>query len=371
MKPLDDIIDNEFIPALFGHNLSASDRALLALPIKDGGMGLRVISELADPSYYASTKITCPLKNQIVKQSFNLPEQEEVVKARLETTTALREQAKAKQDALLQNRSKVTQRNFEQLSQPGASTWLGALPLKDQGFNLNKAEFQDALNLRYDRHLKNIPTKCGCGKAFTVTHAMNCKKGGFISARHDSIRNFEARLLKQVCNDVQVEPPLQPVNGVTYLPSAITTDEARLDVRARGFWRHGQNAFFDIRTTNANCKSQKNKKISSILRSHEQEKKTQYNARVMEIEQGTFTPIVVTVKGVMGQEAIRYHKALAEKISTKTGEKYEDVTRLIRTKLSFLVLKAALLCLRGSRTVYNQNTESCMDFAFSLNELNL
>ena len=91
----------------------------------------------------------------------------------------------------------------------------------------------------------------------------------------------------------------------------------------------------------------------------------------MEIEQGTFTPIVVTVKGVVGQEGNRFHKALADKIAVKTGEKYDDITRLIRTKLSFLVLRAALLCLRGSRSVYNTNIETCGDFAHSLNELGL
>ena len=371
MKPLDEIIDNEFIPALFGNNISESDRELLALPIKEGGMGLRVISELADPSYEASTKITFPLKNQILVQSMDLPENEEVKKARGDTVATLREQARIKNEALMESQPTATKRNFEQLSQPGASTWLGALPLKDQGFNLNKAEFQDALNLRYDRPLKNLPSKCGCDRPFNVTHAMNCNKGGFISARHDNVRNFEAQLLKQVCQDVQVEPPLQPVSGVTFHRSAITTDEARLDVRARGFWRNGQNAFFDIRTTNADNASQRNLPLSSILRNHEQEKKRAYNARVMEIEQGTFTPIVLTVKGVMAPEATRYHKVLAEKISVKTGEKYEDVTRLIRIKLSFLVLKAALLCLRGSRTVFSQNAASCTDFAFSLNELGL
>ena len=276
------------------------------------------------------------------------------------------------QETLLGKQSVSVKRNFEQLSQPGASTWLGSLPLKDQGFNLNKAEFQDALNLRYDRPLKNMPSKCGCSKPFNVTHAMNCKRGGFIGKRHDNIKRFEAQLLNQVCRDVQIEPPLQPVNGVKFrLKSAITGDDARLDVRARGFWREGQNAFFDVRTTNADCESQKDKTIKAVLRHHEQEKKNEYNARVMEIEQGTFTPIVVTVKGVMGQEAIRYHKALAEKIADKTGEKYDDVTRLIRTKLSFLVVKASLLCLRGSRTIYNENAVSCTDFAFSLNELGI
>ena len=79
----------------------------------------------------------------------------------------------------------------------------------------------------------------------------------------------------------------------------------------------------------------------------------------------------MTVKGVMGPEATRFHKALANKIAEKTEERYEDVTRLIRTKLSFLVQRGALLCLRGSRTLYNDNAESCNDYAYSLNELGL
>ena len=131
--------------------------------------------------------------------------------------------------------------------------------------------------------------------AFTVTHAMNCHRGGFINVRHNNIRNFEAHLLKEVCSDVQIEPPLQPVNGTKFHRSAIVNDEARLDNRARGFWREGQNAYFDIRTTNADNASQSSKTIKSVLKSHEQEKKRQYNARIMEIEHGTFTPIVMVL----------------------------------------------------------------------------
>ena len=129
------------------------------------------------------------------------------------------------------------------------------------------------------------------------------------------------------------------VNGVNFHRSAIISDDVRLDIRARGFWRKGQNAFFDVRTTNPDNASQKEKPIKSVLRNHKQEKKRQYNARVMEIEQGTCTPIVVTVKGVMGLDGNRFHKTLAERISNKTGEKYEDVTRLIRVKMSYLVLQ--------------------------------
>ena len=37
-------------------------------------------------------------------------------------------------------------------------------------------------------------------------------------------------------------PALQPVDN----------DEARLDILARGFWRPGQSAYFDVRLTNTN-----------------------------------------------------------------------------------------------------------------------
>ena len=44
------------------------------------------------------------------------------------------------------------------------------------------------------------------------------------------------------------------------------------------------------------------------------------------------------------------HKHLAEKISRKTEERYEKVISVIRCKLSFIILKSALLCIRGSRS---------------------
>ena len=147
-------------------------------------------------------------------------------------------------------------------------------------------------------------------------------------------------------------------------------DDARLDIRARGFWRQGQNAFFDVRVTNINCESQKNTKISTILTNHEQEKKAKYNRRVMEVEHGSFTPLIFTTTGVMGHECTKYHKSLAEKLSEKRGEKYEDVMRYLRVKLSFLALKSTLLCLRGSRSTF-RNNEMGEDFAYSLDELGI
>ena len=57
----------------------------------------------------------------------------------------------------------------------GASSWLSVLPLAEQGFQLHKGQFRDALCLRYGWSLCNTPRFCNCGKAFTIDHAMVCQ----------------------------------------------------------------------------------------------------------------------------------------------------------------------------------------------------
>ena len=273
LKPLDESINDIFIPALFGCEISDSERDIISLPIREGGLGIRKVSEMADISYDALRKITHPLTTKIVNQSNTLPSAEDVMKARTTTISHLKNLEAQKIEGVKLSQDANTQRVLEQLSEPGASSWLGALPLESQGFNLTKGEFQDALALRYNKPVKNLPSKCPCDAVFTPTHAMNCHRGGFVNARHDSIRNFECELLKSVVQDVEVEPTLQPViNREGYRRTAILDDESRLDIRARGFWRVGQNAFFDVRVTNADAASQQNSSIKSILQKHETEK---------------------------------------------------------------------------------------------------
>ena len=123
---------------------------------------------------------------------------------------------------------------------------------------------------------------------------------GFVITRHNDIRVFEANLLKKVCNDVEIEPPLQPLTNEHLEKGSINTGSARLDVRARGFWRRCQNAFIEVRVTNPGAATQAQTSIEKILKKHEREKKRAYNERIMNVEEGTFTPLVFTVFGRHG-----------------------------------------------------------------------
>ena len=238
LRPLDDAIDSKFIPALFGSDITDRERDILSLPIRDGGMGIRKVSSNADSSFKLSSMITGPLTTKILQQSDDLPDAETVEDAKSDALHKHKSQEKENNNIIKVSQEPAMQRTIEQLSEPGASSWLAALPLESHSFNLTKAEFQDGLALRYNKQVKNLPTQCPCGATFNVTHALNCHKGGFVNIRHDSIRDLECALLKSVGNDVECEPPLQPVvNKTGYQKSAILDDGARLDVRARGFWR--------------------------------------------------------------------------------------------------------------------------------------
>ena len=74
----------------------------------------------------------------------------------------------------------------------------------------------------------------------------------------------------------------------------------------------------------------------------------------------------------MSHECSIYHKALAEKMSQKQGERYEVIMRYLRVKLSFLALKSTLLCLRGSRSHTTKASRTVSeDFGLALDELGL
>ena len=79
--------------------------------------------------------------------------------------------------------------------------------------NLNKREFRDAIKLRYDWEIADLPAMCTCGDLFTVDHAMVCRHGGLIIQRHNEIRDLEAEMLRMVCTDVETEPVLQEITG--------------------------------------------------------------------------------------------------------------------------------------------------------------
>ena len=116
----------------------------------------------------------------------------------------------------------------------GSSSWLTTLPLSEEGYDLTKQLFLDLIRTRYGWTLTRLPAYCECSVLWYLQYALLYKKAGFVSLRHNFVRDVTSSLLSKVCKYVRIEPQLQPLTGESFAPSTTTGNEVRLDVYARG-----------------------------------------------------------------------------------------------------------------------------------------
>ena len=121
------------------------------------------------------------------------------------------------------------------------------------------------------------------------------------------------------------------------------TDGARADVSSLGFWNPLSQAFFDIRLVNPLAETNWKKDSSVMYKDHEKSKKKEYNDRILEVEKGTFTPLVFSCCGGAGTEATKFIKHLATRISDKRQEQYRLTVSHTRRRIQFDILKTCVI----------------------------
>ena len=249
-----------------------------------------------------------------------------------------------------------------------ASSWLTTIPLSEEGYDLTKQLFWDLIRIRYGWTLTRLPSNCECGNKFDVQHALSCKKGGFVSWRHNHIRNIKSILLKEVYKDVRVEPQFQQITGEYLQRSTTAGNEVRLDISTRGFWQVGQMAFLDVRVFNPNAKRYANIELNEI---NEKEKKKTYNERILQVEHESFITLVMLATGGMSRECKKFYSRPAEIICKKRKTDYNVTITWIRRKIAFSLIKSIGICKRGSRAVFqNDNLEMSLSGDATLVNLN-
>ena len=353
LEPLEQVIQEKFIPTLTGRpSCSKTERSLLALSARMGGLGLTIPSSHTEHCFEASSKITAPIAAMIAlqgKDPMSASIESKAIKSSVRN--AKRDNQLAEADAIFNELPPPQQRLLACTREKGASSWLSALPIDEHGFFLHKGDFRDALCLRYGWQISNLPLHCACGDPLSVDHAMCCHKGGFPTLRHNEIRDMSANLLREVCPNTCTEPGLQPLNSETFqLRTANTDNEARVDIRAEGFWTSAQVAFFDIRVFHPSAPSYRKKELSAVYRLHENAKKREYGARIREVERGAFTPLVLSTTGGMARECTVFYKRLADRLAYKRKTNYSLVMTWLRCRISFALLRSAIRALRGSRS---------------------
>ena len=137
------------------------------------------------------------------------------------------------------------------------------------------------------------------------------------------------RLARQVCDDVNCEPALLPVLQGDDIRGN-TSEGARLDVSAMGFWRYGQRSFFDVKIFNPFALSKTAVNPITVYKTHEQEKINKYRSRVIDIEQGLFTPLVFSCLGDAFPLTSKMISQLSYLIYLKRSCNQSDATNWVR-----------------------------------------
>ena len=355
LKPLDDTLRTKLIPTLTGRPPPSDlECALFALPARMGGLGVTIPSKQADQEHLSSLLVTSALQDHILSQDEAYGY--EVIAKQLESKAIVRNKNKEKSSKaasdLMELLPDSLQRSVKLASEKGSSTWLTVLPLSEHGFALHKGAFHDALALRYGWTPDRLPSKCACGASFSVEHALSCAKGGFPSIRHNEIRDLTATLLTEVCNDVCIEPELQPVTDEELTGSTANSQAgARLDIAANGVWGGTfERTFFDVRVFNPHAPSNRHTNLQSVYRKHEQIKKRAYEQRIREVEHATFSPLVLSATGGLAREANIFYKRLASMLASKWDHTYSSTLCWLRCRLVFSLLRSSIQAIRGARS---------------------
>ena len=108
-------------------------------------------------------------------------------------------------------------------------------------------------------------------------------------------------------------------------------------------------AFFDVKVFNPNAQSYCKLQLSSAYKQQEKSKKRKYEERSREVERGSFTPLIFTTTG--GLE-IRHRSPTITWLQCwpKRGQSYSTTISWLRCRLSFSLLRSAIICLRGARS---------------------
>ena len=180
-----------------------SERNLISLPVKCGGMGIPILTEFSRKENSISVIVTRGLVDAR-KASISIIDGGE----KLELKSTLERQEKYLHWFMEQRVEDYSARRG------GGENCYAAhrafcIKLVVMSF-LSEIQIYVRIVLDFDMTRSLIAclisVDVDCRMQFDINHALNCHLGGFINIRHNEIRNLIGGMITRVQNDVQIEP---------------------------------------------------------------------------------------------------------------------------------------------------------------------
>ena len=144
-------------------------------------------------------------------------------------------------------------------------------------------------------------------------------------------------------NNTELLPEL---DDLTHIPDVL--NDERGDLLCRNFWANGSDCIFDIRVSDTDAPSYIKLDPVKVIENQEKQKKQKYLQSCLD-QRRQFTPVVLSIDGLLGQETKSIVRRLSLKLAQKWRTTYNYVIKFINSRLSIAIVRATHLCLRGSR----------------------
>ena len=169
-------------------------------------------------------------------------------------------------------------------------------PSTVNGTELGAQEWRDAAFLRYGLEPPDLPKHCdGCNARFSICHALDCKRGGLVTARHNELRDGVADLagkaftpshvrndplIYQCCAAKKTKAnPAGPSGIIDTEDTPTEATEQKGDLLLRDLWQNWTDSVHNICVVNTNAKSYWEKSPEKCLEDAEKSRKKMYLER--------------------------------------------------------------------------------------------
>ena len=371
LAPVEGAIQQHLIPALLGSSLEeaaktlkaseADFRRLLGNAVKNGGMAIR------DPVASAERARTCSVAaSGVLVESLigggRLDTMAHKQCARAASQAARKERIEEEQAFIeeLKERWRGSANARRRLARAGETgAWLTVMPSRRYDSILSREEFQDNVRLRFGLRPLGLCDRCdGCGAAFSVEHALNCKKGGLVCTRHNDVRDEAAAICAHALSPscVKCEPKIYFGTGVRAGQQAgqggtagAAGDGARGDLSAHGLWKRAETCVLDVKVMDTDAPSyQSTPDPKKVLERAARQKKTKYLKACLE-RRRSFMPLVYSVDGMAAKETRAFERRTASLLASKLNRRYSEMCGIVRSRMALAVVRSNTLLLRGSR----------------------
>ena len=242
--------------------------------------------------------------------------------------------------------------------------WLTLKPSIVNRKDLGAQEWRNALFLRYGMDPPDLPTYCeGFQSKFSISHALDCKKGRLVTKRHNEIRDGVADLAGKAFTPSHVrDDPLiysgravkrkkgasARSNGNSGHTAAPEVTEHKGDLLILDLWQQGTDRVHNMRVVNTDTPTYQKKETDKCLHEAERGNKNMYMEACLQ-QCWHFSSFVASVDRLLGVEATATLKMLASRLATRWKQSYSKTCGYVKSRIAITLVRATHRCIRVSR----------------------